>query len=81
MLLAPALNRPLYPSSRNTVHFALSHEYQYPTTTSPLPRPQAELEAEASVSAEGLTLRGSPPSDRLSEFLRRVGAATTALEH
>ena len=49
--------------------------------TSPLPRPQAELEAEASVSAEGLTLRGSPPSDRLSEFLRRVGAATTALEH
>ena len=26
-------------------------------------------------------LRGSPPSDRLSEFLRRVGAATTALEH
>ncbi|EOD09002.1 hypothetical protein EMIHUDRAFT_438157 [Emiliania huxleyi CCMP1516] len=42
---------------------------------------EAELEAEASVSAEGLTLRGSPPSDRLSEFLRRVGAATTALEH
>ena len=47
----------------------------------PPPLPQAELEAEASVSAEGLTLRGSPPSDRLSEFLRRVGAATTALEH
>ena len=49
-------------------------------TAGPSP-PKAELEAEASVSAEGLTLRGSPPSDRLSEFLRRVGAATTALEH